>query len=165
METKRCFRCLCEKPLELFYRHKQMSDGRLNKCIPCTKEDMKRHRIENLERVRAYDRMRGSAPHRVAARDAYRKTNAFAQSHAAAAKRWADKHPERRKANDALNNAIRDGKVQPWPVCFIPECDKKPEGHHADYSKPLDVTWLCRKHHADAHKQTNEIRRQQEVTA
>ena len=30
--------------------------------------------------------------------------------------------------------------------------------------KPLDVTWLCRKHHAEAHKQTNELFRQQEAT-
>ncbi len=28
---------------------------------------------------------------------------------------------------------------------------KKTDGHHPDYSKPLEVVWLCRKHHKAAH--------------
>ena len=30
---------------------------------------------------------------------------------------------------------------------------KKVEAHHKDYSKPLDVVWLCHKHHMDEHFQ------------
>lgn len=160
MESKRCFKCLCTKPLSLFYKHAAMGDGRLNKCIECTKADAKLHRQANLERVRAYDRLRGSAPHRVAARMQYQKSAAYAQSHAASAKRWADAHPERRRASYAVNNAIRGGRLTPWPVCSVPECESKPEAHHSDYSRPLNVSWLCRKHHAAAHKLTAEIDRQ-----
>lgn len=29
--------------------------------------------------------------------------------------------------------------------------NKKVEGHHPDYKKPLDVIWMCRKHHAELH--------------
>lgn len=26
------------------------------------------------------------------------------------------------------------------------------QGHHADYSKALEVRWLCPQHHADVHR-------------
>lgn len=68
MTTKRCFRCLCEKPADEFYKHSAMADGRLGKCKDCTKLDVARHRQENLEKVRAYDRLGDSLPHRVSAR-------------------------------------------------------------------------------------------------
>lgn len=151
MTTKRCFRCQCERPIEDFYRHSAMGDGRLGKCKDCTKADVARHRQENLEKVRAYDRMRGSMPHRVAARKDYAKTSAYAESHKASLKRWSEKHPERKRASTAVGNAIRDGKLIPWPVCAVPECCGKPQGHHPDYSRPLDVVWLCDKHHKEAH--------------
>lgn len=71
MTTKRCFKCMCDKPLEDFYAHAKMRDGRLNKCIECTKRDVAEHRQANLERLRAYDRLRASTHHRVAARKEY----------------------------------------------------------------------------------------------
>lgn len=90
-------------------------------------------------------------PHRVAARAEYAGTSAYKVSHEAAAKRWAAKHPERRKANIAVGNAVRAGRLVPWPCCAVPECDGKPQGHHPDYSRPLDVVWLCPTHHDEAH--------------
>jgi hypothetical protein len=46
----------------------------------------------------------------------------------------------------AVHNAVKRGslKRQPCIVCSSGEA----EAHHSDYSKPLDVDWLCRKHHA-----------------
>ena len=148
---KRCFKCQCEKPLEDFYRHSAMGDGRLGKCKECTKNDVKRHRQENLEAVRAYDRLRGSMPHRVAARKEYAKTTDGKLAHARARKASAARFPARNKARTTLGNAVRDGRVIPWPVCAVPECCGKPQGHHPDYSRPLDVVWLCDKHHKEAH--------------
>lgn len=148
---KRCFKCQCEKPLEDFYRHAAMGDGRLGKCKECTKNDVKRHRQENLESVRAYDRLRSSMPHRVAARKDYAKTPEGRLAHARALKVSATRFPERAKARTTFGNAVRDGKVIPWPVCAVPECCGRPQGHHPDYSRPLDVVWLCSKHHRETH--------------
>lgn len=154
---KRCFKCLCVKPLDGFYKHARMADGRLNKCIECTKADVTRHRQENLERFRAYDRLRGSMPHRVAARKEYQRTPEGRAAHQRALKASALRYPERQKARHALGNAVRDGKVTPWPACAVPECSQKPEAHHPDYSAPLDVVWLCNEHHRAAHEASKEL--------
>lgn len=59
------------------------------------------------------------------------------------------KYPERTKARNATNYAIRSGKLirQPCKVCG----DIKVDAHHwhgYDKEHELDVQWLCRKHHA-----------------
>jgi hypothetical protein len=47
------------------------------------------------------------------------------------------------------NNALRSGKISRHP-CAI--CGGEPaHKHHDDYSKPLDVIWLCPKHHKQMH--------------
>ena len=42
---------------------------------------------------------------------------------------------------------------QPCEVCG----DLNVVAHHCDYNKPLDVMWLCRKHHAEWHKNNTPI--------
>lgn len=140
---KHCFKCLCEKPLADFYKHAQMGDGHLNKCKTCTKTDAAEHRQLHIERIRQYDRMRASQPHRMALSKQVQQE-------------WREKHPERRAAQIALGNAVRSGRVKPWPVCEVPDCDGKPEAHHPDYQAPLTVVWLCPAHHKQAHALTKE---------
>ena len=59
------------------------------------------------------------------------------------------KNPEKWKARQTLRNAIYRKKIirQPCEVCG----DIKSQGHHEDYSKPLEVVWLCQKHHDEKH--------------
>jgi len=54
------------------------------------------------------------------------------------------------KARDIYRSALDTGKIkkQPCEICG----EIKVDGHHTDYSNPLDVMWLCRKHHADQHR-------------
>lgn len=43
------------------------------------------------------------------------------------------------------------GKIHP-ESCFVCNSDDNVEKHHSDYSKPLDVIFLCRKHHRLVHQ-------------
>lgn len=53
------------------------------------------------------------------------------------------------KARMATNWAIKTGKLKRLPC----ECgNPKTEAHHKDYSKPMDVLWLCKPCHWKHHK-------------
>lgn len=59
------------------------------------------------------------------------------------------------KAWAIVTAAIKSGELVRLP-CTI--CgDPKSEWHHPDYSKPLYVIWLCRKHHAQAHREEKKL--------
>ncbi len=58
--------------------------------------------------------------------------------------RRTDKTPARAKVSAALRNGTLVRKP-----CEV--CGDKAQAHHEDYGKPLEVRWLCRKHHAMEH--------------
>jgi len=61
------------------------------------------------------------------------------------------RNPEKYKARTAISEAIRQGRLSPQP-CRV--CNNKAQAHHHDYSKPLEVDWLCFRHHREyAHGQ------------
>lgn len=65
----------------------------------------------------------------------------------AAGKTLCQVHIERTKIHAAVGRAIKSGKLKRG-LCW---CGEIGEGHHEDYSKPLDVIWLCRLHHRQHH--------------
>jgi hypothetical protein len=132
---KRCFKCGLTKPLGEFYPHKQMRDGHLNKCRECARRDVRQHRQQS-ERVREYDRERAKLPHRKAARRAI-------------GARWRKENPDAARAQCKLTRAVQAGRVKKMPCEMCGEV--RVHGHHRDYSKPLEVIWLCPRHHHKAH--------------
>lgn len=60
-------------------------------------------------------------------------------------KRYRKKNPEKAKARDVVNKRIMRGVSMFKETCIF--CGKDAEAHHEDYTKPLDVTWVCKKHH------------------
>lgn len=98
----------------------------------------------------------------------YAKTPKGRERHRLARSRYAVNHPDRVRANREIQqtrsrieypkkyvarytvaNALQDGRLTRG-VCEVCS-DPRTEAHHDDYSKPLDVRWLCKKHHEEHH--------------
>lgn len=137
---KACIKCAVVKPLSDFYKHKAMGDGHLNKCKECTKLDVKGNYAKRRVQYHEYERKRNKEPERREAKYRYEKQHRV-------------KNPEKDKARYTLRNAIRDGRVKKQPCRHCGSL--KSQGHHTDYSKPLDVVWACFKCHREReHGQT-----------
>lgn len=124
--VKTCFKCGAERPLTDFYVHPQMGDGRLNKCKECTRKDVRANYEANAERYRDYDRQRGRRPG----------------------------EPHKEAARRAVRDALVRGDLIKRDCEVGADCRGRIEAHHDDYSKPLTVRWLCKKHHAEVHTET-----------
>jgi hypothetical protein len=59
------------------------------------------------------------------------------------------RNPVQTAARRELEDALKRGEIIRHP-CFVCS-EKKVEGHHWDYGRPLSVFWLCRPHHVAAH--------------
>jgi ribosomal protein S27AE len=65
------------------------------------------------------------------------------------------KHPEKYIARMEVLKARRKGLInkEPCEVCG----NKEVHAHHDDYSKPLKIRWLCKKHHLEIHNKKEEF--------
>ena len=63
------------------------------------------------------------------------------------------------RARQTARNARRDGKLIPEPC----KCGcETVEMHHPDYTKPLEIMWLCRYCHLELHRIERELAKEQE---
>ncbi len=152
---KICFKCGDEQPLSEFYKHSAMADGHLNKCKTCTKKDVTAHRNNNLDSVRSYDRGRGELEHRKARVREYQRTHRAIVK--AAKERWTKGNRVKARARFLVWKALQSSKLvrQPCEVCG----NSATQAHHDDYSKPLEVRWLCDYHHKEHHKMKRGLKR------
>jgi hypothetical protein len=134
---KKCFKCGGVKNIDEFYAHPQMADGHLGKCKECTKRDVYMDRVNNPEKLKERDRIRGQTEHR---REQYRDQG----------RKSRERHKEKYAAHYLTSNAIRDRRLIRGR-CEVCGSDEKVEAHHPDYMRPLEVRWLCFNHHREIH--------------
>lgn len=157
---RECKTCGETKPLMEFYQ--QTTGVLFRDCKPCVRARVRANRLVKVEQYAQYERGRASLPHRVAAREAYAQTPEGAEAHKRAQlkhnktpacreskRRYIERNPAKRSAHQAVGNAIRAGKLIRQPC---EQCGAVAQAHHDDYSKPLDVRWLCTTHHAEWHR-------------
>jgi len=147
MDEKCCISCSLIKPVADFYRHPMMGDGHLNKCKACCRRDALEHRNKNLERIREYDRNRPRRMERLTPERTWVPVSGGRSKQA-----WDARNPHKKKASTSVNNAVRDGRLSRPDHCERCGGSGKIEGHHPDYSKPLEVMWLCDPCHKQEHK-------------
>jgi hypothetical protein len=58
---------------------------------------------------------------------------------------------QKRIARGLVNKALETGALVRHPCCERCASNFKLEAHHEDYTKPLEVTWLCVKCHNARH--------------
>ena len=139
-----CKFCGETKPLDQFDRHTMMRDGYLNQCKPCRAAWQRSWYAKNRQYVSEYRQSRVLSDEEKAARS--KNTMEY---------RSRPEQQPKYKARKAVYYAIAKGKIvrQGCEVCGVYPA----EAHHEDYSKQLDVTWLCHKHHAERHGKIAEV--------
>lgn len=146
---KPCRICKETKPIDDFYKHPKAADGHEGRCKLCARANVAAARAANIEHHREYDRKRFSEPERRAAVYARSRT-------------YRTRQPLKAAAHTAVGHAVSAGRLirKPCEQCAKP----KAEAHHDDYTKPLDVRWLCKLCHERWH-QLNDTAAAQEPAA
>jgi hypothetical protein len=129
---KTCFKCQQTRPLDDFYRHPTMGDGHLGKCKLCARADVAQNYRANRAHYTEYER-----------------TESRRRAHYARHPGWKLRNPGKARAHQAVQGALASGRLRKCPCSACGA--SRVEAHHPDYTKPLEVVWLCRKHHLALH--------------
>ena len=152
---KLCTKCHQSLPIDQFY----LSRGRpMGRCKKCHIAISRIWAVAHPDKMRAYARVSMRKrwerdPDKVRAR-----LRAWRLSHPDHdAKVEAMRKPGAREAKAAILRAFRSGALVRPGACSECGADCKPDAHHPDYSKPLDVVWLCRTCHAKTWRVENRV--------
>jgi len=144
---KNCSKCGEEKSFEMFYKNPDSKDGYRGYCKVCCEaisrvHDSTEHRkIQNQLSNKKY---RESDAGRIANSN-YIRSNRGKELR----RKYYQASKHKVKAHGIVAKAIKNGELirQACGVCG----NEKVHAHHEDYDKPLDVVWLCHKHHMKLH--------------
>lgn len=124
--TKVCKTCNKEKELSEFYKNPVNAGGYDCHCKDCTYLENKKYseirkKWNKENKERVYKSVRS----------------------------WQERNKEKISAEIKLNQAVLKGKIK--KECCAKCGSATVHAHHPDYSKPLEVIWLCPKHHKQMH--------------
>lgn len=142
--VKTCSKCKQSKPLSKFYKDRQKKNGLGSWCKECAKAQVQAYRLAHPEIIKArkkkyYQSKKGKIVSRRASRIRRQR------------------YPQIEKAHRAINNAIRDKKLEKPTKFKCKYCPKKAQQyHHPDYSKPFEIEPICKKCHFILHRSSEQ---------
>lgn len=140
-------------PFSEFYSDKKSTDGLFAKCKKCVRSNtadyLNKKREDPLWVIKDNERMRKRR-----ADGLIKPSTQSKEERCEIVRRWQGKNPHKQAAHRAVSVALNNGSLVKLPceVCG----NKNSEAHHDDYTKPLEVNWLCKAHHAERHVKLRE---------
>lgn len=131
---KQCSRCKEMKELIEFPKDSSRADGHKYYCKKCYNNMSKKWPSGQFE-----ERRKVVANYRERNRD---KINNYFQE-------YRENNLEKCRAQDAVKVALRANQLNKADTCSKCGSSRNIQAHHEDYTKPLDIVWLC----ASCHKQ------------
>jgi hypothetical protein len=153
---KRCACCLTVKAVTDFSVDRSRPDGLARNCRQCDARRSKQRRLRDGDLLRVRERLRYSVSpdrQRQAAAE-YRRSERGKRLNALAVQRYRERNAEKYRAHIEVRKAIAAGILSKPSCCELAHlggCSGRLEAHHHDYSRPLDVRWLCVSHHQSRH--------------
>ena len=166
VDDKTCTKCLISKPLTNFYARKDKLRAACKVCMnlygkarhikhkTADNERMRKHYADNVEQYQKkhaeYRRSEQGSNVAKLALERFLSTEKGRKSLKLSQEKYKENNLEKLQCHWKVNHAIRTGKLFKMPCVKCGEVVA--EAHHPDYTKPLNVIWLCRKHHKELHR-------------
>ncbi len=176
-ELKVCRQCNNPKPISLFRKDKRNKNGAGSPCIECYGKYLANPEVKETSNLRCkkwYEdhkdevsqKMRGNPQKILYDRErklkVKEKTREYNKNYYLKNREkvlaLAKKYKQKNQARWKLRDMVRRGKIEPPVDCQnCKQKQKRIEAHHTDYSKPLDVLWLCVSCHKKEHYKYKDI--------
>jgi Bacillus phage endonuclease len=151
--SKKCRTCQISKSATEFNHDNSHKDGLASECKKCKNArrakwfEKHRHDPKNKMYRRNYSRewnKKNREKRRLQAREGYyrRRANGFVHRY----------DPYKDRARRVLERTLKNGKMKRPDKCSDCGWIGKIQAHHHDYSKPLEVEWLCQLCHRRRHR-------------
>ena len=124
MKRKLCRCCQEVKDVSEFYNDSGRRDGKTWACKSCNKEKMRE----------------------------WRATKRGKEMHLDQQRRYRNKNRVKKRVHDKTLYEIERGRLLRPSKCSVCNIHCTPIAHHDDYTKPLEVTWLCTQCHSNVHR-------------
>jgi len=160
-ERKICKKCGEVKIISLFGHEKRIKSGRSNRCKACIKENVQLYAKNNskyIQKMRERYYYDNQEEILLQKKEYLKNLSPKAKiKRTLDLKKHNEKYPNRHKARILLIAAVNHGELIRPAECSVCKVKCTPDGHHDNYSKPLEVRWLCKRCHASWHSNNKTI--------